>query len=621
MLDPQTRTIYLTALQPPDGFRLDRAIATTFSLDLLSLLIAPMSMTLLTEQDPAALIADPLAALEGLRRAAGRVAVFCQAGRIAVPQVDSRLYSYLEPSVVEVQATGGGVFHPKVWILRFTAEDSADVRYRLLCLSRNLTFDRSWDTILTLDGDLHAHRQRNFGINRPLVTFVEFLPQLALQPVSPAIKKHITTIAAEIGRVKFSPPPEFERIVAFVPSGIPGHQRLRFPAEYNRLLVMSPFLSERFLPRLRDRGQNNVFISRQESLDTLSPHKISSLANTTVYVMQPDAERPEFGSSDENGTHLPTEDLSGLHAKLYIAESGWYADLLTGSANASHPAFSGKNIEFMVHLRGKRSRVGIDKFLGSEDDDLSLQNMLMRYDPPAAPPADTAIARTLERQLNDGRQTLATAGLRLSITARNNRTFDVTLATDAPVELPPTLSGRCLPVSLDFGHARDIAPLCGGDTVIFEGLSLTGLTAFTVFELSATIEQKTASVRFVLNLPVDGMPSERDGHILRDISADKRRFVRYLLFLLADSADVSQMATLFANGRNGKNNAVATEVAGLPLLESLVRTLSRHPEKLARIAELVDSLQQTQDGQDVLPEGFIEIWQAFLEVRKMETER
>lgn len=46
MLDPNSRRLYLEALQSPEGYRLDRAVATTFSLDLLTLLMAPLSFAM-----------------------------------------------------------------------------------------------------------------------------------------------------------------------------------------------------------------------------------------------------------------------------------------------------------------------------------------------------------------------------------------------------------------------------------------------------------------------------------------------------------------------------------------------------------------------------------------------
>jgi len=38
MLPPNQRELYLSALRPPLGFQLDRAIGTTYSLDLVTLL-------------------------------------------------------------------------------------------------------------------------------------------------------------------------------------------------------------------------------------------------------------------------------------------------------------------------------------------------------------------------------------------------------------------------------------------------------------------------------------------------------------------------------------------------------------------------------------------------------
>lgn len=70
------------------------------------------------------------------------------------------------------------MFHPKVWAIRYMDEVGA-VRYRLLCLSRNLTFVRSWDTILTLEGSRTSDRKP--VQNRSLSKFFDALPGLALR--------------------------------------------------------------------------------------------------------------------------------------------------------------------------------------------------------------------------------------------------------------------------------------------------------------------------------------------------------------------------------------------------------------------------------------------------------
>src|SRR5207249_7591823 len=97
MLAPRSRRLLLDALRPPAGYRLDRAVGTSYTLDLLALLTAPLAFTFFDCEDnegrPAT---DPLALLQAIRRHAGRIHLFCQAGRIAVPRPGQHLLHYLE---------------------------------------------------------------------------------------------------------------------------------------------------------------------------------------------------------------------------------------------------------------------------------------------------------------------------------------------------------------------------------------------------------------------------------------------------------------------------------------------------------------------------------------------
>ena len=348
MLNPNSRCVYLEELRPPAGFTLDRAIATTFSLNLLALLMAPVSMVFSSLKEQDELLQDPVALLESLRQTAGHFAVFCQEGRISVPREDTLLYSYLERAVVEVQPPGGGVFHPKVWVLRFLGEENGKqvTFYRFLCLTRNLTFDYSWDTALVLEGRL-ADRKNAYSRNRPLSDFIRSLPEMAVRKVNPEIEEHIDIISDEILRVKFKTPEGFEDKLRFLPAGIKGYKRLPELDHYTRLLVLSPFLSGRALKSMIERGNNNILLSRPESLDALDGETFNALkdSGTSIYIMDSAAEKPESEFQEwEN-------DFSGLHAKLYILEEGWDARLWTGSANATNAAFSGQMWSFWWNCR------------------------------------------------------------------------------------------------------------------------------------------------------------------------------------------------------------------------------------------------------------------------------
>ena len=67
MLDPTDRSLLFESLRPPIGYSLDRAVGTTYSLDLLTLLAAPLAFTLFDWEDKeGGPMMDPLALLEAL---------------------------------------------------------------------------------------------------------------------------------------------------------------------------------------------------------------------------------------------------------------------------------------------------------------------------------------------------------------------------------------------------------------------------------------------------------------------------------------------------------------------------------------------------------------------------
>src|SRR5687767_3776351 len=124
MLDPTDRTVLTEAIRAPAGFRFDQVIATTYTLDLLALLTLPLSFTLssgdgITEAGRV----DPIALLDALRRHASRMTVFCHAGGIGAPRRGQLLFGFLESSVIQAKAPRvGGVFHPKIAVVRYTVD-------------------------------------------------------------------------------------------------------------------------------------------------------------------------------------------------------------------------------------------------------------------------------------------------------------------------------------------------------------------------------------------------------------------------------------------------------------------------------------------------------------------
>lgn len=141
------------------------------------------------------------------------------------------------------------------------------------------------------------------------------------------------------------------------------------------------------------------------------------------------------------------------------------------------------------------------------------------------------------------------------------------------------------------------------------------MTTFIAFELTGTLGDLTHSTRFVLNLPVDRMPDDRDNRILRRILGDRDRFVRYLLLLLSEDATSKWLAELSRAGDQNRGGRDLSLLEGSELAERLVRAYSRAPEKLDRVAQLVHELRKSSEGRQLLPEGFEDLWRAIWQAR------
>lgn len=636
MLAPEERTLLLESLRPPPGYALDRALGTTYSLDLLALLTTPLAFTFFSwEESEDGMPSDPLVLLEALRRNADRIHVFCQVGRIGVPRQHRALFAYLEGCVIEVAPPrDGGVFHPKVWVLRFT-DDGGSVRYRLLVLSRNLTFDRSWDTALVLEGPL-TDRTNAYAVNHPLGDFVQALPDLAVRDPGDDFRSAVDQVQDEIRRVDFELPPPFSD-VRFWPLGLDGGETWPFKERIDRLLVLSPFLSESLLQEITDGGRDHVLVSRLDTLDALTAQGFAPFER--VYGLSPGAHPEETDAAGEDAAvgEEPVEDeresavgaaeagspsreleppSHGLHAKLYVADAGWSARIWTGSANATEAAFS-SNVEFLVELGGRKVDCGIDALLARSDgpEVQSFLDLLEEVRPPGEDDVKPNGEDEAEERLRAARIALA----RCHFVARlregpKESTFRLVLVAGAPGGWTPdpSVEIRVWPITLNRGgHARRLVLGAEGEgepAADFGAVSFEALTSFFAFEVSVSTEGgEERSRSFVLNLPLEGEPAERSQQILRTVLNDREGVLRFLLLLLSGEGldevgdPTGGLWGFFGDGRSG--------AAGeLPLLEALLRALDRSPSRLEEIHRFIDDLQASEEGRGLLPDGLSEIW-------------
>lgn len=627
MLNPNQRTLLLDSLRPPPGFRLDAAVGTTYSLDLTALLTAPLAFALFeSEADDAE--PDPLALLEAVRRHGAAMDVFCQAGRIQVPRQYQRVLTYLEDSIHEAVAPGGAM-HAKAWVLRFT--DPEDTRrYRLLCPSRNLTFDRSWDVLVSLDGTpAEEPDDQQQARNAPVASFLRALPGLARQPLTPQAQARIDGLADEVGDVTWEAPEGFHEVAFWTP-GIPGLPWWPFDT-HDRALVISPFLSAATVGGLARNGGEHVLISRPESLDELGAPVVGGYTETLVLADDAadteaatpaaetvaEAEEPNPSAAAPANQEPQTNDepapvLTGLHAKTYFLEKDRRVRVLAGSANATTAAFAG-NVEFLVELGAWRRHGGIDELLATQTGVTSFRDLLASYTPVAEPAEESADQR-LEQALDAARAAVAGGRVRARYTATGDQ-WDLTLDGDL-AEDPGAVTLRCWPITLHGRDAVEAAVADGAWHAEIAGVTSEAVTPFIACEVQATVEGKAGEVTFAVRAELEGGPQDRLDTVLTGLLRNHDDLLRLLALLLADGdADAASVADLVtAEPRRGAAGMLGLD--GGPLFEALLRTLASDPERLDHIATLLEDLRRTEHGAALVPENLDAIWVPMWQVRE-----
>lgn len=595
-------------LRPPIGCKLDIAVGTTYSLDLVSALMLPLSFAFFDWQHAdGGLVADPLALLEALRRYGDRFTIFCQSGQIKLPSKYLPLVTFLEPCVYDVEPPDQeGVFHPKVWVLRFIGDDDA-IRYRVLCLSRNLTFDRCWDTVVALDGEL-TDRTNAFAANHPLGDLIEALPSMALREVTRPRRQDIKKIAGELRRVRFNWPEGFnESECRFWAGGLDGRTLSPFGSQKDKALIVSPFVAGTFLKDFLDEVKETHIVSRPESLQCLSRETLQRCKS--VRFLAPEA-CDESDDTDPASSGSSGEALDGLHAKLFVLDRGWDASVFSGSFNATHHAFA-HNVEFMVELVGRRSSFGVDEFLRQGKGETTFSDLLQEYDFNApAIPADPA-EHELDTLIQAVKREVATARPRLLVRpATETDLFDLRFEWGRAPRWPEgSFELRAWPITQHADRSQVLT-----DPLTFSRLSHEGITPLIAFSIAAKVGAAERSSVFVMNLPIDGAPEDRQDRIVRSLIENRDQLLRYILFLLAsgDEANASSgdLRRLLESTQDGASYTRQNPY----VLETMLRALHRSSSQLERVASLLEVLRKQPGSSELLSDDFQKIWEPIWDI-------
>ena len=589
MLNPKADCLdYGKLLRPPDGYVLDQAVATTYSADLQTLISIPVALVYAQTLE-GDLSEVRIELLEAIKEFSNKVRVYHQKGQLHVPKANW-LYAFMEDALVPILPENAFTsFHPKVWLIRYRAKnEDAIPHFRLIVLSRNLTFDRSWDVACSLDG---KPQSKELNDNQPLLKFFGWLDK---QHPIPNAK----TLLNELARVKFDAPEKFGKLL-FHPIGIPGFEKN--PVEQQKsdnALIISRFLHPKALQTIRNNTAKEMHLL-SEKVDLLTI-PISVREQFRSYHLNEWIIDGESIDAAEDGN--PDQQKQHLHAKLFIFRTmGENSRWFLGSANATEAAFC-RNVEFLVELRTDAYQARPRKVLGTLVEEYGTGAFV------ELPPDQEAPCSKAEAQRNEIREfeyNLLKADMEACLKPGSQKdTYDLVLRVTAPrfpsvkdfkVTVKP-FNIESTPQALASGSSKDLR---------FSAISESYLSRF----LHLTITGRDLPTRqFLICVPMTGLPRQRLESIFRKVITSPDKFFQYLRFLLAEEVCKEDLIRVSTN-KVVSSSEVGAMAFDAPLYEQLLVAASRAPSKLRAVDDVIRKLNTEESS--VIPADFLELWNSF----------
>jgi hypothetical protein len=308
----------------------------------------------------------------------------------------------------------------------------------------------------------------------------------------------------------------------------------------------------------------------------------------------------------------PDVELTGLHAKLVVADVPHRARVWTGSANLTEAAFGG-NVEFLTELLGPKADCGVHATIGEQSQRLGLRKLTEAYTPATADGRPLTETEQHQRQLDLARRVLgrlrytATCELidgrfELALTAvpRESHTVDA--------EALEGLAATIRPVTVDDVAAQAIPFAASGFTVRTR-VSYEAITPFFAIHLRPIAATSALlDTSFLINAELIGAPEDRAENVMVSMLEDRSALIRFLLLLLGNTDEALAGFADAGDGTWEGSGAWRAALRSDALLEPLLRAFARDPERLDEIRSVIEELAKTETGRTILPDGWDVVW-------------
>lgn len=373
-LDPDGRSTLRDVLLPPDGYRLERALGTAYSLDAETLVTIPLFAAGLGAED-----LERSVGISKVYELGARLTLLVQGDRIGISRrwATSRPLLRLVGDAVVPCSIRDGSFHPKLLVLVFASiDDPGKQLFRIVIATRNLTTDNSWDSVVVLD-------EAPGGVRIPgLAEAVGGLAQFVNDPSHPAVER-CRQMSVALENVSFQPLPGVTDLeLRLFHRGSKNAGEVLKKIKGDDLLIISPFVRQGFLEMLAAQagaGKTHRWLVTR-------PVDVPDTAFLDYQVFKiADAAMPVNELSDSEDGEGGQGRLVGLHAKIYISSSkkGGTRMVVT-SANAT-PSGWMRNVEVAVTgvMSAKALRVPTLLELGEPNQERTFRSLLEAITPSA----------------------------------------------------------------------------------------------------------------------------------------------------------------------------------------------------------------------------------------------
>lgn len=521
-------------------------------------------------------------------------------------------------------------FHPKTWTIIFKDKEGRHFA-RFITLSRNMTFDRSWDVSLVLDG-----KEEKGGKTRvkPLIQFLDFLRgQIKTDIDRSNHKRKLLRNALNIlDNIRFETDNRTFTDFRIEPIGIGTFDIYKDKEEplmsvnYSDILVFSPFLSADVVSSFAQTNEKQgwarnyplkdcrrILVTRKSALEDTNIVNILKKSNFDVWVLKDDIVDGE-NMLDDGTTDVPRRE--DIHAKMYLYRKYSQVYFYVGSMNATYNGLN-RNVEMMVRLTANNRYFNFDvlrdDLFGDDKENPFERIELDKYqvqEPTDDEKKKTALKLWQQKIIKWLCRHIQTA----DVLNEGDGTYSLHLSfsklEEIAKEIPTTttnLNGPnhvCIsPITLEgWGNSLE-------KDMLFEGLPIEKLTKlYKVTVFCHGVDPLTK----IIVIPCE-IPERRNDIIVREIIKDNG-FLNYVSFVLGDDPIESMLEILEdkktggSGSSNSNNNDNSTTI-----YESMLKAAYEDPSKLREVAKVRSMMGDSNE----VPEQFDKLYDVFKETLKL----